>query len=70
MKNIITGFFSEDELKSSLNRAHDTAEGPDKIHYQLLKHLPTESMALLLDIFNYIWQFSRLLERGDSYSSS
>ena len=48
--------FSEDELKSSLSRAHDTAEGPDKIHYQLLKHLPTESMALLLDIFNYIWQ--------------
>ena len=43
-------------MKSSLSRAHDTAEGPDKIHYQLLKHLPTESMALLLDIFNYIWQ--------------
>ena len=48
--------FCEDELKSSLARAHDTAEGPDKIHYQLLKHLPTESMALLLDILNYIWQ--------------
>ena len=48
--------FSEDELKSSLNRAHDTAEGPDKIHYQLLKHLPAESKTLLLDIFNYIWR--------------
>ena len=48
--------FSEDELKSSLGRAHDTAEGPDKIHYQLLKHLPTESAVLLLDIFNNIWQ--------------
>ena len=48
--------FSTDELKSSLNRAHDTAEGPDKIHYQLLKHLPAESMSLLLDIYNYIWQ--------------
>ena len=32
--------FSSDELRSSLNRAHDTAEGPDSIHYQLLKHLP------------------------------
>ena len=30
--------FSEEELKTSLNRAHDTAEGPDKIHYQLLKY--------------------------------
>ena len=39
--------FSEDELKSSLIRAHDTAEGPDKIHYQLLKHLPAESKSLL-----------------------
>ena len=48
--------FSEDELNSSLNRAHDTAEGPDRIHYQLLKHLPVESMSLLLDIYNYIWQ--------------
>ena len=36
--------FSSDELKSSLNRAHYTAEGPDNIHYQLLKqHLPAES---------------------------
>ena len=48
--------FSHEELKSSLNRAHDTAEGPDKIHYQLLKHLPPESMPLLLNIYNYIWQ--------------
>ena len=42
--------FSEEELKTSLNRAHDTAEGPDKIHYQLLKHLPTETLSLLLEI--------------------
>ena len=48
--------FAVDELKSSLSRAHDTAEGPDKIHYQLLKHLPPESLSLLLDIYNYIWQ--------------
>ena len=48
--------FSEEELKTSLNRAHDTAEGPDKIHYQLLKHLPTETLSLLLEIYNYIWQ--------------
>ena len=48
--------FSSDELKLSLNRAHDTAEGPDKIHYQLLKHLPPDSLSLLLDIYNYIWR--------------
>ena len=46
--------FSSEELKLSLNRAHDTAEGPDK--YQLLKHLPPESLSLLLDIYNHIWR--------------
>ena len=48
--------FSSEELKLSLNRAHDTAEGPDRIHYQLLKHLPPESLSLLLDIYNHIWR--------------
>ena len=43
-------------MKLSLNRAHDTAEGPDRIHYQLLKHLPPESLSLLLDIYNHIWR--------------
>ena len=56
MMNTIIELFSEEELKTSLNRAHDTAEGPDKIHYQLLKHLPTETLSLLLEIYNYIWQ--------------
>ena len=48
--------FSTDELILSLNRAHDTAEGPDRIHYQLLKHLTPDSLSLLLDIYNYIWR--------------
>ena len=43
--------FSSEELKLSLNRAHDTSEGPDKIHYQLLEHLPPDSLSLLLDIY-------------------
>ena len=48
--------FSLDELKSSLNKAHDTASGPDDVHYQLLKHLPDSCLIVLLDIFNQIWQ--------------
>ena len=48
--------FSIDELRLSLDRVNDTAEGPDKIHYQLLKHLPPDSLSLLLDIYNYIWR--------------
>ena len=32
--------FSLDELRKSLNKAHDSACGPDNIYYLLLKHLP------------------------------
>jgi hypothetical protein len=30
--------------------------GPDEIHYQILKHLPEESLVSLLEIFNNIWE--------------
>ena len=47
--------FSIKELIDSLHSAHDTATGPDDIHYQLLKHLPDVSLVLLLNLFNEIW---------------
>ena len=31
----------------SLSKAHDTACGPDNIHYQMLKHLPDPSLNIL-----------------------
>ena len=40
--------FSIDELKRSLSKSHDTAVGPDEIHYQILKHLPENSLKCLL----------------------
>jgi hypothetical protein len=48
--------FSLRELKQALKKAHDTSPGPDRIHYQLLKHLPTRCLTVLLAIFNTIWQ--------------
>ena len=33
----------------------DTSAGPDEIHYELLKHLPSSSLFLLLNILNKIW---------------
>ena len=47
--------FSIEELKTSLSKAHDTACGPDNIHYQLLKHLPDSSLNILLGLMNDIW---------------
>ena len=34
--------FSIDELLDALSSSHDSALGPDDIHYQMLKHLPLE----------------------------
>ena len=47
--------FTTKELMSSLHQSHDTATGPDNIHYQLLKHLPDNCLNTLLYIFNRIW---------------
>ena len=48
--------FTMEELRRSLNRSRDTAVGPDKIHYQFLKHLSESSLRVFLRAFNKIWQ--------------
>ena len=48
--------FSLDELRKSLDKAHDTACGPDDIHYQLLKHFPESALQTLLELMNDIWE--------------
>lgn len=52
--------FTMEELLCSIRKSHDTAVGPDQIHYQFLKHLPTHSfthsLSHLLKIFNAIWK--------------
>ena len=48
--------FSLTELKHALEKSRDTSPGLDLIHCQILKHLPDESLSVLLTIFNYIWQ--------------
>jgi len=40
------------ELSTAIHFSHDSAPGPDNIHYQLLKHLPEGSLQTLLKIFN------------------
>ena len=49
--------FNINELQDSLIKCHDSATGPDEIRYQILKHLPKQSLLTLLDIFNYTWVF-------------
>ena len=46
--------FNLDELVEAIQLLHDSATGPDEIHYQMLKHLPDTSLETLLNLFNYI----------------
>ena len=55
MTRNITPCFQLVERIDSISKEKDTAAGNDEIHYQLLKHLPRESLKLLLKIFNDIW---------------
>ena len=43
------------DLKRAIKRAKLTASGPDQIHYAILKHLPDETLLVLLDMINKIW---------------
>ena len=48
--------FKLSELKNSLDKSHDTTAGPDDIHYQILKHIPSDALETLLNIMNEIWR--------------
>ena len=55
--------FSLASLYQALNKCHDTSPGPDEIHYQMLKHLPEDSLLVLLNLYNAIWN-------GDPFPTS
>ncbi len=47
--------FTIQNLKDALRNSHNSALGPDDIHYQVLKHLADLSLEVLFHIFNEIW---------------
>ena len=54
--------FNLNELVEAIQLSHDSAIGPDGVHYQMLKHLPDNSLETLLNIFNYIWTTGKFPE--------
>ena len=54
--------FKLSELKISLDKSHDTTAGPDNIHYQILKHLPSDALETLLNNMNEIWRTGKFPE--------
>ena len=51
-----------DKLTSTILKSHDSAVGPDDIHYHMLKHLPGPALKTLLCVLNDIWISSNLPE--------
>ena len=49
---IMLKYTTDPSLQDGRLRAHDTSSGPYEIYYQSLKHLPSSSLLLLLNIFN------------------
>ena len=43
------------ELKTAIETSHNSAVGPDEVHYSFLKQIPQKSLELLLEIYNNIW---------------
>ena len=57
--------FKLSELKNSLDKSHDTTAGPDcGMHYQILKHLPSDALKTLLNIMNEIWRTGKFPEES------
>ena len=48
--------FTMRDLKRSLKKSNNSSPGPDQIHYEILRHLPIESLHILLDIINETWK--------------
>ena len=47
--------FFMDEHTNAISKFHDTAVGPNSIHYQMLKNFSISTMDNLLGAVNYIW---------------
>ena len=44
------------DLKRSFKKSNNWSPGPDQIHYEILRHLPIETLHILLDIINETWK--------------
>ena len=48
--------FTMRDLKRSFKKSNNSSPGPDQIHYEILRHLPIETLHILLDIINETWK--------------
>lgn len=43
------------DLKWAIKKSNNSTPGPDQIHYEILRHLPEETLKVLLKIINECW---------------
>ena len=48
--------FTIRDLKRSFKKSNNSSPGSDQIHYEILCHLPIETLHILLDIINETWK--------------
>ena len=48
--------FTMRDLKRSLKKSNNSSPGPYQIHYEILRHLPIETLHILLGIINETWK--------------
>ena len=56
------------DLKRSLKKSNNSSPGPDQIHYEILRHLPIETLHMLLDIINETWKSDNFQSHGEKLS--
>ena len=60
--------FTMRDLKRSLKKSNSSSPGPDQIHYDILRHLPIETLHILLDIMNETWEVTHFQNHGEKLS--
>ena len=53
---IYNRYFKLRDLKRAIKKSKNTAPGPDNIPYEVLRHLPEQTLLLWLDIINHMWK--------------
>ena len=61
-RNLPYNKFTMRYLKWSFKKSNSSSPGQDQIHYEILRHLPIETLHILLDIINETWKSDTFLE--------
>ena len=60
--------FTMRDLKRFLKTSNNSSPGPDQIHYEILRHLPIETLHILLNIINETWKGTHSRNHGEKLS--